>query len=79
MGLLRLLGRIIALTLVPVILIAGMAFTVAFHDVLAGFIGDRGIAAFITTLLSVGAFIAVVWFCYYWTKTSGMSLFALND
>jgi len=73
------LGRLIALTLVPVILIAGMAITVALHGVLLGFIGTSSLASVITTIASLGFFIFTIWFCYYWTKTSGLSLFALND
>lgn len=74
---LRLLGQLIALSIVPIILIAGMALTVALHGIMVSLAGTTALASIITTFLSLGLFIATVWFCVYWVRTSGLTLFQL--
>lgn len=75
-----LLKRVGAVFLVPILLIVGMAFVVAFHDLLVEVFQGIGIEDvfgidFLISLISLGAFVALCAALYWWVANGGPGIF----
>ena len=75
-----LLKRVGAAFLVPVIIIVGMAFVVAFHDMLVDVFQGIGIddvfgMDFLVSVLSLLAFIGLCGALYWWVAEGGPGIF----
>jgi hypothetical protein len=77
---LLLLKRVGAVFLVPILLIVGMAFVVAFHDLLVEVFTGIGIddvfgMDFLVSVLSLLAFIGLCGALYWWVSEGGPGIF----
>lgn len=75
-----LLKRIGAVFLVPILLIVGMAFVVAFHDLLVDIFTGIGIEDvfgmdFLISVLSLLVFILLCGALYWWVREGGPGIF----
>jgi len=75
-----LLKRIGSVFLVPILLIVGMAFVVAFHDLLVEVLSGIGISEvfgmdFLVSVISLLAFIGLCGALYWWVANGGPGIF----
>ena len=74
------LKRIGSVFLVPILLIVGMAFVVAFHDLLVEVLSGIGISEvfgmdFLVSVISLLAFIGLCGALYWWVANGGPGIF----